>query len=82
MVRRFRWNLVKSEGYKDNASGNTGGSSNRKPNSIMFSVIKIMIKMHSTKLKMMSDQIFCLAKMIYITKFVIFYLKHDKNFHF
>ena len=50
-------------------------SSSREPNSIMFSVIKIMIKMHSTKLKMMGELIFCLENVIFITKFVIFYLK-------
>ena len=42
----------------------------------MFSVIKIMIKMHSTKLKMIGELKFCLENVIFITKFAIFYLKN------
>ena len=39
-----------------------------------------MIEMHSINLKMNSEQTFCLANMIFITKFVIFYLKKGKQF--
>ena len=45
-----------------------------------FFEIETMIEMHSMNLNMISEQIFCLVNMIFITKFVIFYLKQGTQF--
>ena len=55
-------------------------TSYREWHSIIFSEIKTMIEMHSINLKMISKQIFCLANIIFITKFVISIQKQGKQF--
>ena len=53
----------------------SGLSSYREWHKDIFPEIETMIKMHSINLKMITEQIFCLVNMSFITKFVIFNLK-------
>ena len=46
----------------------------------IFSEIETMVEMHSVIIKIITEQIFCLVNMSFITKFVIFNLKTVSNF--
>ena len=52
----------------------------REWHSNIFSEIETMIKMHSINIKLITEQIFCLVNMSFITKFVIFNLKQHTQF--
>ena len=52
----------------------------REGHSNIFSKIETMIEMHSINFKMITEQIFCLVYMRFITKFVIFNLKQYTQF--